>query len=329
MISTELQHLITEKLSQTTNINDWVINGPEIEARECIIYKASSLNYPHAIAIKTYRQKQQKYSLIQHDVLERFSNSLNLENNGYYVPKVFGSFPDKGIFLMEWIESPKLEKRLWRYFYSKKHVQSDMRRSFKWLKEFHLHANLENQLIKHEKYKDTLNKFFKEHEGKQLLSNNEVFAEGRKCFEKTSKNTINLIVLHANLHGDFTPSNILIDDEKVTSIDMFGNQHLPVANDIALLLTYIAIEYPNMLTRYDFKLPPTKWPLLELIIESYGYPKDSKQLNFFLFVFLYQLLRRWMVINHRNKNKRVKLLEKWRLRNIEMIVKNLTKTLKK
>lgn len=327
MIPHDIQLQIIQKLHEETNVNDWTISGPEVEARECIIYKASNNQYPNDIAIKIYRKQIKKISTLQYDVLERFAKTLNKQNNEFSVPNVFGVLPKQGIFMMEWIEAPALERRLWRYFYSKKHVQSDIRRCFSWLKEFHTLANLEKKIVDIDSYKNIFKQCFKNHEGEELLSNNIVFSNGKVCFDNLVDKYSDLETFHADLHGDFTPSNILIDDHKVTAIDMFGNQHLPVDNDIALLFSYIAIEYPNMLTRYDFKLPPSEWPLLKLILDAYEYPNNTKQLNFFLFVFLFQLLRRWTIINHRNKNKRTTLLDKWRLKNTEMIVKNLCVTL--
>ena len=91
--------------------------------------------------------------------------------------------------------------------------------------------------------------------------------------------------MHANSHGDFTPSNILIDNIKITGIDFFAQSYLPIENDMALQLSYIVIEYPNMLTRSDFRLSPSEWPILKVVLDAYRYPKDSQQLKFFLFVF--------------------------------------------
>lgn len=327
MLSQDLQLQISLQLNEKTNIKNWLITGPEIEARECIIYKASNDDFPHPIAIKVYRKHTKKTSLLQHDVLVRFSNTLNSANNGYFVPEVFGSLPEHGIFMMEWINAPPLERRLWRYWYSKKRVQNDIHRSFLWLKEFHTFANPNKKTVNIKRYKEILERCFKDHDDQELFSDNRIFKKGRVCFNNLITKYHNLNILHADLHGDLTPSNILINDERVTSIDMFGNNNLPVANDIALLFSYIAIEYPNMLTHSDFKLPPEEWPLLKLILDAYEYPKDSQQLHFFLFVFLYQLLRRWSIINFRNKSKRTTLLDRWRLRNTEMIVKNLCDTL--
>ena len=329
MISNALKHQITEKLVKETGDDNWKITKTKIEARECIVFKATSSTYVHNIAIKVYRDYVKSNSILQHDVLESFGHTLNKQNTENFVPKVFGSFPEHGLFLMEWIKSPALERRLWRYFYSKEHVQDDISRTFKWLKSFHNHASLKNKKVNIEIYSRSLKKYTKNHEINKFLFKNEVFKLGIECFDNQLIHYNNFKTNHAYLHGDFTPSNVLIDDTKVTGIDIFGNQHLPIENDLALQFSYIVIEYPNMLTQSDFKLPPEKWPLLIVILDAYGYPKNPKQLGFFLIVFLYQLLRRWTIIINRSQTNRTTMLDRWRLRNTEMIVKHLSQTLLK
>jgi len=331
MIAFDLQNKIIEKIINQTETEklDWRISGPEIEARECLIYKASNTHYPHSIAIKVYRKNLRHDSIAQYDVLEQFNQSLNQINNQFYVPKVFGSFPEEGVFLMEWINSPTLERRLWRYFYSKKQVQNDMSLVFNWLSEFHHSSNISSKTVAIEYYEKRLEETIKTHNGLELFKDNKVFLGGKISFSKHIKNYNNFSTLHANHHGDFTPSNILIDDEKVTAIDISGKQLTPIENDIALQFAYIAIEYPNMLTRFDFKLEPPEWPLLKLIFNAYGYSKEIKQLRFFLLIFMYQLLRRWIIIKNRTHESGMSLLDRWRLKNSEMIVKHLTDAIEK
>jgi len=326
MINSDLRIKITKTLEKKTGVNNWSLSGPEIEARECVIYRATSSKFTFDIAIKVYRKIIKNNSILQHDILKKLNDTLNINNNENFVPKVFGSFPEHGTFLMEWVNSPPLERRLWRYFYSKKRVQNDINRTYKWLKSFHDITSVENKKVDIDFYTATLNECIRNHKMSVKLLENKVFQFGKLCFENYKNNYFNFKTAHALLHGDFTPSNILIDDTKVTGIDIFGNQNLPVANDISLQLSYIAIEYPNMLTRYDFTYPPEEWPLLKVVLEAYEYPKNQEQLKFLLFVFLYQLLRRWVIIFNRNHMNN-SILDRWRLRNTEMIVNHLSSIL--
>ena len=319
MMNKDKQNLIFSKLNDTTHTKNWKITK-KISARECDIFKAQSSTYPYAIAIKAYHNKKSRLAILQYNTLDYLSSTLNTDLHEYYVPNTFGNLPEESIFMMEWVDSPPLEKRLWGRFYSKTKVQSDLYRSFSWLKEFHSLANPGNHTVSVHRYKSLLSHYLKIN---TQLSSHSTFSKGITIFNKLLDSYQGFKVPHADRHGDFTPSNILIDDNRVISIDMIGNQNLPVANDIALLFSYVAIEYPCMLTQSDFRLPPEEWPLLKLILEAYRYPKDPKQIQFFLFVFLYELLRRWLIINDRNKNKRTTLLDRWRLRNTEMIVRNL------
>jgi len=329
MLSADLQQQIIQQLSEQTGVDDWVINGPVVEARECIVHKASSPVYPYAIAIKVYRdQKPRKnHAMPQYNALQRFSGLLNEAQHEYRVPAAYGSFPEQRTFLMEWVEAVSLERRLWRYCYHQNRQQQDMRRTFGWLKAFHQHADYEVKPANINRYPNRLQQFIEQHNGEFLLTENAVFRAGLECINTLADQFRGMDIAHARLHGDFTPSNILIGKEAVTAIDIAGAQLLPVAEDICLQLSYIAIGYPNMLTRGDMKKPPAQWPLLALILEAYGYPADHQQRFFVLYVFLYQLLRRWAVIDSRNRARRTPMLDKLRMRNSQMIVRGVSRTL--
>ncbi|MEZ5536528.1 MAG: phosphotransferase [Thiolinea sp.] len=329
MISADLQQQIMQQLSQCTGCDDWVISESVIEARECVVYKISSSSYPRAVAIKIYRDRQPKKNKVmpQYAALKRFSALLNQADSEFRVPQAYGSFPEQRVFLMEWIDAPALERRLWRYCYSKNIQQSDMRRTFAWLNHFHQQGDLSAKPVNINRYPNRLQQFIVDHEGAALLVANKIFRRGFECIKELANQFRGMEVAHARLHGDFTPANILLGDDVVTAIDITGVQLLPVAEDITLQLSYIAIGYPNMLTRMDFKHPPDTWPLLSVILDAYGYPQDEEQRRFLLYVFLYQLLRRWLVIAHRNKSRSTPLLDRWRLRNSEMIVDGVSRAL--
>lgn len=331
MISAALQQQIMQHLSQRTGCDDWEMSGAAIEARECVVQKVSSPAYPQAIAVKIYRDRtvRKKRAMPQYAALQRFATLLNTGDSDCRVPHAYGSFPEQRVFLMEWIDAPALERRLWRYCYSKTIQQQDMRRTFAWLRHFHQYADPENKPVNSQRYPNRLQQFLVEHEGAALMVGNSVFSGGIKCVQELAEQFSGLPSVHARAHGDFTPSNILLGDDVVTAIDITGVQLLPVAEDLTLQLSYIAIGYPNMLTRMDFKHPPDKWPLLEVVLDAYGYPDDEEQRRFLLFVFLYQLLRRWLVIAHRNKHRRTPVLDRWRLRNSQMIVAGVCRALEK
>lgn len=331
MLSSDLQQQIIQQLSEQTNIVDWVISGPVIKARECVLYKATSVSHPHNIAIKVYRDQQPRKhnTLPQYEALERFAPLLNTVQSECRVPVGFGSFPQQRIFLMEWVQALSLEHRLWRNFYHKNRQQNGMRSTFAWLQKFHQHADPAVKPVNINHYLNRLQQVIQGFNDESLLAKNPVFLSGLECIDRLSDYFRGLEVTHARLHGDFTPSNVLIDEHVVTAIDITGKQLLPVAEDITLQLAYIAIGYPNMLTRMDMRHPPADWPLLEMVLDAYGYPADEQQRRFLLYVFLFQLLRRWLVIAQRNKQRRTPLLDRWRLRNSQMIVAGVVLALDK
>lgn len=329
MISADLQQQILRQLSQQTGCDDWALSGTAIEARECVVQKVVSPAYPQAVAIKIYRDRKLRKNKImpQYAALERFAPLLNTADSEFRIPQAYGSLPEQRVFLMEWIDAPALEERLWRYCYSQRTQQTDMRRTFSWLRVYHQHADLAILPVNSKRYPNRLQQLLPLHEGEELLADNEVFRNGIKLIRELAARFAGLETQQARLHGDFTPSNILLGADVVTAIDITGVQLLPVAEDLTLQLSYIAIGYPNMLTRLDFKHPPEAWPLLKVILEDYGYPQDEEQRYFLLYILLFQLLRRWLVIAHRNQQRRTPLLDRWRLRNSQMIVAGVSRAL--
>ncbi len=329
MITTDLQQQILRQLSQRTGCHDWLLSGEAIEARECVVQKIVSPTHPQAVAIKIYRDRtpRKNTAMPQYAALERFAPLLNTVGSEFRIPQAYGSLPEQRVFLMEWIDAPSLEKRLWRYCYSRCIQQADMRRTLGWLRAYHQQADLITRPINIHRYSNRLQQLLPKHEGEVLMADNGVFRHGIGLIRELAPHFAGLEVQHARLHGDFTPSNILLGEDAVTAIDVTGAQLLPVAEDITLQLSYIAIGYPNMLTRMDFRHPPDKWPLLRVILDAYGYAQDREQRWFLLYVLLYQLLRRWMVIAHRNKYRHIPMLDRWRLRNSQMIVAGVSRAL--
>lgn len=327
MLTDKIQKQAITHLESTTECNDWVFSGRSVAARQCKVYQLTSKKFSKDIALKVYHNEQTSRQLKgQYSSLERLSTSMNTTNNKYRTPDTYGSFAEQKFFLMEWISAPSLDNTLWKYFYHRNRQQTAIKETYRWLKQYHQISSPIKEDLDQNFYLEQLKRHIDLYSGEKLSSSNQAFIKGLERITKMSSNFTDLKIDHSNAHGDFTPTNILIGSKNITGIDIGGNRKTPVENDMALMLNYITIDFFNMLTPRQMKKSVNSWSILNIALDAYGYSKDKNQRHFFLHVFLYQTLRRWLIINDRNI-KKVRTIDKWRLRNSENIVKGLNKAL--
>ncbi len=327
MLSDKLKEQILQYLRDKTGLQDWILKKPHIKARTCMVYRFSCSTYSTDIALKIYSNNTAGQQLQnQYQALKDFSVKLNKLSSQYRVAEPYGSLNEDNCFLMEWAPGESLDYRLWRYVYSEKHQFLDIRQTYCWLKKYHQVAKSCLQKTDVSYFSDQLEQYIQSHKGQTLLEEDVVFSEGIKVLKAQLSIFLNFRTMHANLHGDFTPTNILIGSEVITAIDMGRGASFPIEIDMALMLNYIVIDYPNMLTKRHMKKAPETWSILNTVLDAYEYPSSKAQRQFFLIIFLYQMLRRWLIINDRNKNN-PRIIDRWRLRNSARIVEGISEVL--
>jgi len=326
MLTETLKIKIIKYLADYTNAEDWGFVGEKIESTDCNVYRLSSLYYPKDIALKIYHLDKTKKKFKHYSVVERYSKLLNKPESRYRVPKAIGFFPEDNCFLMEWVSGLSLKDKLWKNCFSKNNIQAYIKETCHWLKHYHQQAGLEMKLVDTSRYLSNI----KEHGFNSDVNHNVIFKSGVETLTKFEKMIIGFEALHSDVHGDLNLSNIIIGDDHVTGIDIGGIKNLPVEDDLAQLLNYLCVNYFNMLTRFDIRKPQETWEIFNVVLDAYDYPKDNKSRDFFLFVFMYQMLYRWISISNIHNPGREKtlvffFLGKWRLYNSALIVKELTK----
>jgi len=322
-----LKHEILLHLEKTTASSDWTISGKTIDSRECQIFRASSLNHHHDIAIKVYR-KNSPISDTHHNALEENERIFNQLSNEYRIPQSYGYLKQHQVYMMEWINAPTLQYRLLRFCYHNTKQQNDIARTFKWLKQYHLrYGELPEKPVDIEWYCIHLQSYLEKMDPNKKLQKNKVFSLGLETLKSKAQIFEKLVVPLAKTHGDFTPSNVLIDDKTTTCIDLHDCNSQPITDEISLQLSYLSTGYINMLSRRHMQSPPQEWELLNTALDAYGYSNSQIQREFLLYVFLYQLLRRWLVIFERNESRRTPILDIWSLWHKEIVVEGVSKVL--
>lgn len=328
MLSESLKTKILKFLNDKTNARGWEVIYPEIHSTEAMVYKISSPNYPSAVALKLFNKKHSFKTEKQYSAFKRFS--FNMTDEKYRIPQVYGMFPEDNCFLMEWISGDSLRNILWKNCLKKARLQTHIKSSYQWLNCYHENANQKLSLVDNSRYIRDI-QFNSESIDVEEFSNN-TFEEGFITLKKYSDSFLDYQTVHAQIHGDLSLKNIIINDDYVAGIDIGANYYAPIADDVSQMLSYICINYFNMLTQLDMRKSPDFWEIFNVIFDAYQYPKIQKERDFFLFVFLYQMLNRWISVHKfHNSNSthsfKMDMLGKWRLYNSRTIVRGLTKAI--
>jgi len=334
MLSNRLKNKIIDYLKNEIFIDQWDIVGTGIESNDSIVYKFVCKNYPKAFALKHYHSGKANKIMPHYLALDRFSKLMNKRNSSYRVSEPVFVFLDDDCFLMEWIEGVSLKDTLWKHCFNKKKLQAHIYEASFWLQMYHQSADTKFKPVDTYRYLNNLQNHMSASNNENYFLSETVFSDAKETLINFQNKIGDVEAINADLHGDLNLANLIVTENCITGIDIGATDHLPVEDDLAQLLNYICVNYFNMLTRFDIKKPQDTWEIFNVVLDAYGYPKDNKNRDFFLYVFMYQMLYRWISIKNthelgKEKNLTFYLLGKWRLYNSKVIVKNLSKVINK
>lgn len=309
--------------------NEWQLTPTTIEARECQIFQARNMNTGQLAAIKRFREPRK--NLPQY-FKKQTALALRMKQNGseYRTPEPLTYLADENIYCSEWVEALTADYIFWRYFYQRQRQQKAMRSCMGWLKHYHLSSTYQFQTVQAKRYPMHVQRMLDDTHTETSLVQNTVFQHGHKCLKLFAAEFTNLQAPHALIHGDFTPSNILLTPKMSYGIDIGHSAQSPTIDDLTSMLTYIAVGYPNMLTAGDMRQTLSHWPLPKILLSAYE-PDLSKQPDhqFFAYVFLFQILRRWLVVEQRYRRNHSSWLDRWRIFKFSQICQALCRQLEK
>ena len=331
MLTEQIKSKVFEYLKDLTKTDDWDVINSGIEARQSVVYRLVSQQYPSELALKVYKTKSSAPIKLQYDSLENFH--LKNKNKKFRIPKPYGLFKEDGFYIMEWVYGEPLSKILWKNCFFKGPLQKNILRSYEWLNNYHSHANLNIKEIDFSKYSRSIELSLEKCGSQSFFNENPLFKHSFETLKAFESNFVGYETYHADLHGDLNLGNIIIDDNSVIGIDIGARLHLPVQNDIAQMLTHICTNYFLMLPRSAMREDISTWDIFNVVLDAYKYSDDKKARDFFLFVFLHQLIQRWITTHYYNKENKNSAftyhvpLGKWRMYNCSVIIEGITKVI--
>ncbi len=341
MLPVTVQNKVRQVLNQSTGLNDWQFSDFILHTRESTFYRVQHPKYGHPIGIKQYHKKGSVGSRYQS--MQYYHDRMNGKSEKYRVPIVYGYLEDDNLTMMEWVSAPTLRRQLWKNFYKKNTQQAYLKHSLQWLKRFHQQTALGYKPADAKRHVNMLESLLPAYQGygRQLQNNNINFRAAMDCMRLKAEELQGFNVPQAHTHNDFSLANVLADKDEVVGIDFWAKQELSVAEDITQLLTTVAMTYPNMITVGDMKSAQSydQWPLVKLFLDTYQYPAEPQQRQFFLYVFLHKLVHHWiwkgattngLVPDYGKKHKKSmkrNLQNRWTLFKLEQMTNGVTRAL--
>lgn len=289
-------------LTQYGDMTDWRIDESPVRSRKCIIHRFTGPEDAPIIAVKEYRNNVVKSNaaITQFNALLAVADQAHLDDpeSDYFVPiesisptsgiaasKPIAFLPRFDAIAMEWVDAPSLMSKLTQ---SK---GADLARPIletaRWIRGFHDLSTITTEIMDTSLMMERLTTRL---DASPKYSSSKPISEALSEIDRLSKQT--MTAPHAVLHGDFTPSNILIGPEATIGIDIWARRRAPVYEDVARMLTYLSSTGTGMLGSKP--VVQNYEQTCKGYLAAYGYSNDNIASDAFRFVLLYQLLRRWI-----------------------------------
>ncbi len=318
---TELLEKLLPTLSAVDATSDWHIDGPNVRARKCNIFKLANAN--RALALKVYKpgMVSSEAPNIQYRALVRCNQAVQHQPL-LRAPTALAFLPDENAILMDWLTAPSLRSVLWRKFAAPHKGLELVTAAAKWLRAFHELSGIKLEPVTGNKLASKLStQMARKPDAMTALEEDPAFQTALNSFFDAASNACGNAA-HALLHGDFTPTNLLVDDAGIIGMDMWGARRAPVYEDIARMLAYLGIVSPFAVSLSPLS-PDNK--LIQTFARGYGGDIFDPQSPHLPIILLYQQLRRWLVYSGKRNSQPLSPLAKWQLaRNRSLCQQTLT-----
>lgn len=315
--------LFKELLASVEPASRWNITGPVIQSRECDIYRAGASSLNLTLAIKDYHPGASRATPEQQfSALERCHPAMTDLSPQLKVPKVFLVNAQHRLLVMEWIDGTSLLHHLWNPFNKKQLLTDRLHHVGAWLRKYH---DLSQPESSQTKLKDLLKPFNKNNSNPEgfYLSRSVFFQSVLEFFQGLEEEGTMLPTIDTIVHGDFTPANMLLADQKVYGLDIWGTMRRPIYHDVCRMIVYLGVAYPFYMVENLFTKQSLLTSKITCFIEGYGTDRLNPLSATFKIFLLIELLRRWRVIASRQDNLVTSVTNYYQLKRIEQQAKLL------
>ncbi len=297
----------------------WVIHSDVSEARKARVIRFSAHDNSRQAALRLYASpvaaRRQAAGL-------RYGAAMN-SVHGHGVPRVYAWFEDASALLIEWLQAPHLETVLVRAALAPVRHRDSVRRVGEWLRHFHALDRIEDAPLDAQRYRLLLARRLKAAPvGAAVLATDTLWCEAVAWLDQQLQLQDGQPVPFARTHGDFTFTNVLVERSRITGIDIWAEQRLPAAEDLARMFVYLAMGdiFPLRARVVPVALPARR--AQQALFEGYGPRVDPGSRAWPLLV-CFEALARYLALQDRLV-RRHSFSERWKVAGLRRLLTSIT-----
>lgn len=263
---------ILPALIRKTGCDDWKVARSPLLRRDCRIYflESNSFRLP-GLVLKIYRKDEVREHLARnlHRKSRRFMKAATAE---FAVPEPVLLLPEANAMVMEFVKAPSAGSLLMRGFHSVEIRRAVVRKAARWLKWFHESNGVERLPFDPASYTGPLGKTTDKitRLSPKALDRGSMLGNQIASATRFAEDLAGIVFPHATAHGDFTPFNLFIQEDRTIGFDFRANRTLPVPHDICRFLLYLDIYRIMPATSGELRRYGCRQDDFEVFMEEYG-----------------------------------------------------------
>jgi tRNA A-37 threonylcarbamoyl transferase component Bud32 len=302
----------------------WKFDGNIVRSRESNIHRLTNPNTGQKLAVKAFHKSTNiGTAQIQYDALLQYQTQMTPDNCANRVPKVYHFNEEYRYVVMEWLAGRELHTYLWRAIGNPKSQQKLAEKTGAWLRAFHDASGPTMETIEASQITERLNRRISKHAANSPVLDDPLFKEVKNKLDGRLEVLGKTKAKVAVTHDDFTPTNLMIQDDQIVGFDIWALYRKPVISDLARMIVYLSIAYPPLFGTKSYSLRHTCMAFLRGYDRDLNLLKDGSLLNLSVTT---ELLRRWIVIEARKPNLVGQVVKNYQLYIIRNLVLGLRNT---
>lgn len=259
-------------LASATGCDDWGESRPPLVRRGCRIQflRSPSFRLPE-VALKTYLGENA--ALDHARTLFEKSQSFHRESTPECtVPEHLLFVHRENTLVMEYVDAPVAGDLLIHGFHSPRSRRRIIRQAARWLRWFHSRSPMETAHPNPGFMFRIVDRMHGEirHQSPEVLAEDDFLGDCIERARRYGEELRDTSLLHAVLHGDFTPFNLFLVNGRSIGIDYDANHRLHVHQDICRFLLYLEVYRIRPATAEEVEFCGGRRNDYETFFQAYG-----------------------------------------------------------
>ncbi len=261
-------------LCRRTGCDDLRVIGKPLKRRECEIYfiESAKLQQPRLV-LKAYHASLANGNLaqIEHRKLRRLKQ---VETEACTVPESLLLLRKRNALVMEYIDTPTSAQFLVKGMLVPGRRLFVIRHAARWLQWFHSQSQVVDEPYQANHYLQKLADNLERIESfaPRSLAQDEFLNDCIEMVRVIVAEMNGKLMQHVSAHGDFTPFNLFVNEERAVGFDIGGRGRSPIASDISRFLIYLDVYQLFSSRRRDLRKFGCREKHILAFLNEYGLP---------------------------------------------------------